>query len=261
MLGSPYKALYSHFKRKSCGSYFSLFYMQARYYDPVIGRFYSNDPLGYRDLHSFNRYAYVNNNPYAYVDPTGMCAEGIAKNGCTITGKASGSITGTEIDPASPVAVNSHAMVGNGTSRQANFANVDLSDLGASIQKFANASGSQLANAINTASVSGNAEAVNITGLKAGGGFDGDTSLGQKGGIGRFSVVVSGHVTADSQGNWKLTGTVTGEPDIQDYPYDASRTGAATAATNFGASVQSALGGKDFTVNFVGSQTIKATGP
>jgi uncharacterized protein RhaS with RHS repeats len=50
-------------------------YMQARYYDPVIGRFYSNDPLGFRDIHSFNRYSYGNNNPYKYTDPTGMSSE------------------------------------------------------------------------------------------------------------------------------------------------------------------------------------------
>ncbi|WP_440055933.1 RHS repeat-associated core domain-containing protein [Pseudoalteromonas sp. T1lg65] len=49
-----------------------LSYMQARYYDPVIVRFYSNDLLGVRDVHSFNRYAYANNNPYKYIDPTGM---------------------------------------------------------------------------------------------------------------------------------------------------------------------------------------------
>jgi RHS repeat-associated protein len=48
-----------------------LSYMQARYYDPVIGRFYSNDPIGFRDVHSFNRYAYANNNPYKYTDPDG----------------------------------------------------------------------------------------------------------------------------------------------------------------------------------------------
>ncbi|KZW99037.1 hypothetical protein JL49_19595 [Pseudoalteromonas luteoviolacea] len=48
-----------------------LVYMQARYYDPVIGRFYSNDPIGFRDIHSFNRYAYANNNPYRYTDPDG----------------------------------------------------------------------------------------------------------------------------------------------------------------------------------------------
>jgi uncharacterized protein RhaS with RHS repeats len=51
--------------------------MQARYYDPVIGRFYSNDPIGFRDVHSFNRYAYGNNNPYRFTDPTGMSSEDI----------------------------------------------------------------------------------------------------------------------------------------------------------------------------------------
>jgi hypothetical protein len=52
--------------------------MQARYYDPVIGRFYSNDPVGVlghmqrgNPVHGFGRYTYVNNNPYKYVDPDG----------------------------------------------------------------------------------------------------------------------------------------------------------------------------------------------
>ncbi len=53
--------------------------MQARYYDPVIGRFYSNDPVdalghiqrGNSIAHGFNRYTYANNNPYKYVDPDG----------------------------------------------------------------------------------------------------------------------------------------------------------------------------------------------
>jgi len=55
-----------------------LTYMQQRYYDPVIGRFYSNDPvdmLGHMQRGNptmgFNRYAYGNNNPYKYVDPDG----------------------------------------------------------------------------------------------------------------------------------------------------------------------------------------------
>jgi uncharacterized protein RhaS with RHS repeats len=46
--------------------------MQARYYDPVIGRFYSNDPIGFTGVSTFNRYSYVGNNPYKYTDPTGM---------------------------------------------------------------------------------------------------------------------------------------------------------------------------------------------
>lgn len=55
-----------------------LSYMQARYYDPVLGRFYANDPvntLGHMSrnnlTHGFNRYTYANNNPYKYTDPDG----------------------------------------------------------------------------------------------------------------------------------------------------------------------------------------------
>jgi len=54
-----------------------LSYMQARYYDPVIGRFYSNDPVGFKGVHSFNRYTYANNNPYKYIDPDGREASSI----------------------------------------------------------------------------------------------------------------------------------------------------------------------------------------
>lgn len=51
-----------------------LVYMQARYYDPVIGRFLSNDSVGFSNVHNFNRYAYANNNPYRYIDPDGRAA-------------------------------------------------------------------------------------------------------------------------------------------------------------------------------------------
>ena len=62
-------------------------YMQARYYDPVIGRFLSVDPVTFMDLPEpgqFNRYAYTWNNPINATDPTGMvinCNEGV----CEIT--------------------------------------------------------------------------------------------------------------------------------------------------------------------------------
>ena len=53
-----------------------LTYMQARYYDPVIGRFMAVDPIGFSTTGpmSFNRYTYVNDNPYRYTDPTGNSA-------------------------------------------------------------------------------------------------------------------------------------------------------------------------------------------
>jgi RHS repeat-associated protein len=53
-----------------------LIYAGARYYDPTIGRFMAVDPAPFteKNIHSFNRYAYGNNNPYRYTDPDGRCA-------------------------------------------------------------------------------------------------------------------------------------------------------------------------------------------
>ena len=48
-------------------------YFQARSYDPVLGRFLGIDAVGVleENIHSFNRFAYANNNPYRYADPDG----------------------------------------------------------------------------------------------------------------------------------------------------------------------------------------------
>jgi RHS repeat-associated protein len=50
--------------------------MNARIYEPTIGRFMSADsvvpdPL---DLQTFNRYSYVSNNPLSFTDPSGHCS-------------------------------------------------------------------------------------------------------------------------------------------------------------------------------------------
>ncbi len=60
--------------------------MQQRYYDPVIGRFYSNDPVGFSASNPmmFNRYAYANNNPYKYTDPDGRAPDVIVDAAFTI---------------------------------------------------------------------------------------------------------------------------------------------------------------------------------
>ncbi|MEL7310289.1 MAG: RHS repeat-associated core domain-containing protein [Pseudomonadota bacterium] len=49
-------------------------YMQARYYDPIIGRFLSVDPMTFLDVSApgqFNRYAYTWNDPLNATDPNG----------------------------------------------------------------------------------------------------------------------------------------------------------------------------------------------
>jgi len=52
-----------------------LVYMQARYYDPAVGRFVSTDPVGpiVGNVFNFNRFAYANNNPVVNMDPDGRC--------------------------------------------------------------------------------------------------------------------------------------------------------------------------------------------
>jgi RHS repeat-associated protein len=60
-------------------------YMQQRYYDPQSGRFVSSDPIATTDDgDSFNRYAYVGNDPYGRTDQNGECFE----DGCVLEGSA-----------------------------------------------------------------------------------------------------------------------------------------------------------------------------
>ncbi|NLB61825.1 MAG: RHS repeat-associated core domain-containing protein, partial [Clostridiales bacterium] len=55
-----------------CGEYLDIetgyIYLRARYYDPSIGRFISEDSAH----DGYNWYAYCANNPISYIDPSGM---------------------------------------------------------------------------------------------------------------------------------------------------------------------------------------------
>ena len=52
-----------------------LYFYKARFYDPVLGRFISPDTIvpNLGNPKSWNRYAYVGNNPIRYNDPSGRC--------------------------------------------------------------------------------------------------------------------------------------------------------------------------------------------
>ncbi len=90
-----------------------LYFYNARYYDPALGRFISPDTLVESPLHpqTLNRYAYAGNNPVLYNDPTGHCflvciiigaivgtvSAGIASDwdpGATLLGGAIGAFSG-----------------------------------------------------------------------------------------------------------------------------------------------------------------------
>jgi len=68
-----------HIKDSATG----LNYMQAQYYDPLIGRFLSVDPVGFSPgrPQMFNRYAYTYNDPMNATDPTGLVLE-CSSGGC-----------------------------------------------------------------------------------------------------------------------------------------------------------------------------------
>ena len=57
-----------------CGEYFDVetgtYYLRARYYNPTVGRFLSEDPI--RD--GLNWYTYCYNNPVLFIDPSGYTA-------------------------------------------------------------------------------------------------------------------------------------------------------------------------------------------
>lgn len=99
------------FHGKSLDTETGLQYFGARYYDPLLGRFMGADPVTFdpNNIHSFNRYAYGNNNPYRYLDPNG--AEAIPIAGRFIkyvpgVRRQLGPMTGAEVmaDPASRAA-------------------------------------------------------------------------------------------------------------------------------------------------------------
>lgn len=67
-----------------------LVYMKARYYDPVVGRFVSRDPVPTHagDVISTNAFAYVGNNPLSRTDPSGQYECKGASDKCDVVAKA-----------------------------------------------------------------------------------------------------------------------------------------------------------------------------
>lgn len=89
-----------------------LVYMQARYYDPAVGRFLSTDPVGPSpgNTFNFNRYDYAGNNPVNNIDPNGKECTGshitdgngnCASTGTSLAGSGSGATVQVKKPPPS----------------------------------------------------------------------------------------------------------------------------------------------------------------
>jgi len=76
---------------------FGLLFYNARMYDPAIGRFTSADTIIPPGVQGYDRYAYVNNSPVNYIDPSGHspacddgdwdgCQQTTDKPGCGVSG-------------------------------------------------------------------------------------------------------------------------------------------------------------------------------
>lgn len=97
-----------------------LTYMQQRYYDPLLGRFLSVDPVTANGVTgaNFNRYWYANNNPYKFTDPDGriaFCAVPPITFGCIAVGKAIVDaiiVVGAAVVIAAPVVINNEPQEG-----------------------------------------------------------------------------------------------------------------------------------------------------
>lgn len=75
----PREKSHHRFAGKYLDDVTGLYYYGARYYDPALGRFISPDPLYMSDPErcttnpiACNLFAYANNNPMAFIDPTGL---------------------------------------------------------------------------------------------------------------------------------------------------------------------------------------------
>lgn len=237
-----------------------LMYLNARYYDPTLGLFIQPDWWEVTKAGvGTNRYAYSANDPVNAKDPSGNCSHMSGQDGCVIVGENKHSTlrANSWINPKSILAINLSALFGNGQDRTADFTQVRIWDLGASIQTMSKHPNFTLFEAIQKARETNEQVDVYIPGIVSG-------NLGGKNGnrqglaIGRFVLNIEGSVSIDDNGNWKLEGNVYADPDVQDYP-QSDRSNLAEFGTRILGNLQNTFGGKDYTVTFEGSYDIVAT--
>lgn len=240
-------------------------YLNARYMDPQLGLFLQPDWFEVTIAGvGTNRYSYSFNDPVNKLDPNGNCAKGAGHSGCIITGYSDYKKDPDTpyIDPASPRAINWHALSGDGSPRLISSEATDLRTLGDSLSKMANDPSSRLRNAINEARKTGDPVNLKMDGIVAGVAnvLVGSESFFQKFGIGTFAVNTSGTVTVGEDGNWKYEATVTLDPDVQDYSINNKRDQGTAIGARILGWIQKKFKGKNYITTFDSSVEITASG-
>jgi RHS repeat-associated protein len=113
----------------------SLYYYRARYYDPKLGRFISEDPIGFDGGSNF--YVYALNDPVNLLDPSGLCP-----TSCSVTVRCrpvghwpTGLVAGISVG----VVIPQHCyIVANGGSGPMSLSGSQGATLGAGIKSFPN---------------------------------------------------------------------------------------------------------------------------
>lgn len=82
-----------------------LYYNRHRYYDPSIGRYINADPI--ETARSLRLFAYVDNDPYRWIDPDGLAYAEVTNHG--ITGRGYSKTSRTSSAPIHPVVENNLA--------------------------------------------------------------------------------------------------------------------------------------------------------
>lgn len=119
-----------------------LSYMQQRYYDPRVGRFWSVDPVTVDSVGgNFNRYWYGNNNPYRFTDPDGRFADTLVDAAFTLydagrfLGAASAAAVGAATNDAALQAVGLEGMRETGVDLGGSVVSANIPGLSAPVTR------------------------------------------------------------------------------------------------------------------------------
>jgi RHS repeat-associated protein len=97
---------YTYTGQYSYAEDFGLMFYNARWYDPALGRFAQADSIVPPGVQGLDRYAYVENNPIKYTDPSGHCRMDAEADDCLKGDKSNAPKSKPWIPPVDPMILN-----------------------------------------------------------------------------------------------------------------------------------------------------------